>query len=366
MTEPTTSGVPATPVSGDVPADEPTATPPVAAAGEQVGEGEAPSGAADPATMPEPAPPAEPEPAPPAEPEPAPPAEPEPSPVAPPEPAPVVPPERPPVVPPEPAPVVPPAPSPPDEPPNEPPTEPPTEPAPPAVPEPVTPDPAPATPPPAEPAAPTETLDAGLAGAAATTTELAPHPAVPQTGEVYDDEPAARAPRRGVLLGAGAAALLLLVVGALLFTAGPVADWRAAQRLADRRADALNESRQLAINLVSIDYRNLDRDLERISSSTTGQARQEFDEKILQNESYKNLVRENEAVITSKIQRIGLEPCGTEDRECLRGDRAVVLVFLDQESKNKLRTTPRVDRNRVALTVVRRGDSWLVSEVKVV
>jgi Mce-associated membrane protein len=43
----------------------------------------------------------------------------------------------------------------------------------------------------------------------------------------------------------------------------------------------------------------------------------------------------------------------------------VVLVFLDQESRNKLRTTPRVDRNRVALTLVRTNGHWLVSEVAV-
>jgi hypothetical protein len=282
-----------------------------------------------------------------------------PSPAAP-DPVPAPPPE--PVTPPVPEPAPEPAPAPAPEPVLEPEPAPAPWPEPEPVPEPE-PGPVPLPePPPAPTAQETATVEAGLAAAAATTTELAPHPAVPvETLEFAPPEPPRR---RGWLLGLGIATLPLAAAVALVYAAG--SDGRAAERLADRRAEALAQARQLALNLVSIDYRTLDRDLKRISDSTTGKAREEFDDKILKNDSYKDLVRDNKAVITSTIQRIGLEPCGAEDEACLRGDTAVVLVFLDQESKNKLRTTPRVDRNRVALTLVRRGDRWLVSEVKVV
>lgn len=249
--------------------------------------------------------------------------------------------------------------------------------------------PAPYVPPPAEPAAPdpapdpivpaperapivppTATLDAGLAAAAAATTEVAPPPSVPAT----EPEPAAESPEppaaepsrsRGRALLAGVAGVVLLaVVGGGVWLAG--SDARAAQRTERRRADALAQSRQLALNLVSIDYRTLDRDLHRIADSTTGKARSEFDEKILENEPYKKLVTDNQAVLTSTIKRIGIEPCGADDKACKRGDAATVLVFLDQESKNKLRPTPRVDRNRVVLGLVRHGNRWLVNEVSVI
>jgi Mce-associated membrane protein len=211
---------------------------------------------------------------------------------------------------------------------------------------------------------PTATLDAGLAAAAATTTEVAPPPAVP-LDLAPAEQPAAddRRGRRNAWI-AVFVVIVLLAAGGLL-AAGPLTDWRLAARLAERRNDALADARRLALNIGSIDYRNLDRDLTRISDSTTGKARSEFDAKILKNDAYKTLVKENQAVLTSTVVRIGLEPCGTADKACNNGDSAVALVFLDQESKNKLRPTPRVDRNRVALTLVRRGKTWLISEVAV-
>jgi hypothetical protein len=257
--------------------------------------------------------------------------------------------------------------------PEPPPVEPPAEPVAPTAPEPITPsapDPVPVPPTepvaPEEPAAQTTTLDAGLAAAAATTTEVAPPATVPSpTPEPVAADPVRRARRRGMLLGLVSAGVLALLVAAALTATGPIAAERREDRADDRRAAAVRQAGQLALNLVSINYQTLDEDLKRISESTTGKARAEFDEKILENESYKDLVVDNQAVITSKIQRIGIEPCGTDDAACKRGDTATVLVFLDQESKNKLRTTPRVDRNRVLLTLVRHGEKWLVSEVKV-
>jgi hypothetical protein len=231
------------------------------------------------------------------------------------------------------------------------------------------PDPPPlATPPAGQPTSSEPTLDAGLAAAAATTAELAPPPSVPVPyGTAYDPASGAEpTDRRRVALPALLTALVLLATGGLLWFYGPPAKGRDAVRLADRRADAYAQSRQLALNLVSIDYKTLDRDLKRIADSTTGKARDEFDKKILSNEAYKSLVKDNEAVLTSTINRIGLEPCGSGDKACKRGDRVTVLVFLDQESKNKLRPTPRVDRNRVVLTLVRVRAHWLVSDVAVV
>jgi Mce-associated membrane protein len=215
--------------------------------------------------------------------------------------------------------------------------------------------------PPTPPTPPNATLDAGLAAAAATTTETAPPAAVPTWGEPFA-EPTARRSRTGLVVASAVVALLLLA-GFLL--AGPVGDWRHAARLESRRDDALADARRLALNIGSIDYKNLDRDLTRISDSTTGKAREEFDAKILKNDAYKTLVKENQAVLASTIQRIGLEPCGGNDKACKAGDKVVALVFLDQESKNKLRPTPRIDRNRVALTLVRRGRTWLISDVAV-
>ncbi|HEU0130703.1 MAG TPA: hypothetical protein VFQ85_06900, partial [Mycobacteriales bacterium] len=231
--------------------------------------------------------------------------------------------------------------------------------------------PAPAPPPAVAAPEPTATVDAGLAAAAATTTELAPHPAVPAEDESpwdpprrYDEPP--RGGRRPVLVVA-VTMVAVVLLGALGWVASrPVLDWRRADRLAARRAEALRAARTLALNIGSLDHKNLDRDLTRIAESTTGEAREEFDAKILKNDAYKALVKENEATLTSTVQRIGLEPCGSDDTACRDGKRVVVLVFYDQESRNKLRPTPRVDRNRVALTLVRSHGKWLISDVAVV
>jgi Mce-associated membrane protein len=205
-----------------------------------------------------------------------------------------------------------------------------------------------------------DTVAMGLSGAGSATTELAPDQVLPPRG--YDGGMRGR----GVVgLVVGLVAIVLLVAGALAAWFGPVKGGREEQRLADRRQEAVNRARELALNIGTLNYARLDDDLRKIAESTTGKARAEFDEKILKNEAYKKLVRDNQAELRTTIVRIGLEPCGDRDEACLRGDTAVALVFLDQESKNKLRPTPRVDRNRVALTLVRDGDGWLISEVQV-
>src|ERR1700752_1833236 len=109
---------------------------------------------------------------------------------------------------------------------------------------------------------------AALATPVATAVETPPPPALPEEPlvETGEDVPFVQAGRSWDLLAGVAVALLGIVVAAVVWFTG--SDARAGQRGAGRRADALAEARQLALNLVSIDYRTLDRDLKRISDST--------------------------------------------------------------------------------------------------
>jgi Mce-associated membrane protein len=228
-----------------------------------------------------------------------------------------------------------------------------------------------------DPIVPPNALDTGLTEAAAATTELAPTPILvaepelaPEPSEPLETEPApepipdaVRTRRRIPLLAVAAVVLAALVAGTVTWLAGSSA--RAAQTLADRRAEALAQARTLVLNLVSIDYRTVDRDFTRIRDSETGHQRAGWD-KLLSNGKYKALITESKAVLKGTIKRIGLEPCGADDRACRRGDAAVVLAFVDEENTNKFRTTPRVDHNRVAVTLVRTGHRWLISDLAVI
>ena len=51
--------------------------------------------------------------------------------------------------------------------------------------------------------------------------------------------------------------------------------------------------------------------------------------------------------------------------ESYSDDRASVLVAVDQEVRSAAKPGATVDRSRIRLTLVRAGDGWLVSAVKV-
>ena len=237
---------------------------------------------------------------------------------------------------------------------------------------------APAEEPPAAPAAPVEEPVSPPEPVAApapdpvevpATPELAsavPAPDVPDVPDVSEEAEPAPDRRHPVLARLPLVLLALLLIGALVAWLGPVRDWRQAARRDERRSQAVSQSGKLALYLSTVRHDKLDEDLRHIAEITTGEAHKEFAESLFENETYKKLSRELQAVITGKVVRTALVPCGTDDSACRRGDEATVIVFVDQSRSNKVNRTPRVERTPYVLTLVRRGDTWLISEVELI
>ena len=46
-----------------------------------------------------------------------------------------------------------------------------------------------------------------------------------------------------------------------------------------------------------------------------------------------------------------------------QADKVVCLVFVNQQSASLVRKTPQITQSRLQMTLVRRGDRWLVEDV---
>lgn len=172
------------------------------------------------------------------------------------------------------------------------------------------------------------------------------------------DEPGA--PTRGsrrrpagpalVLVALALAAVACLVLVAL--TLPRLSD--AADRDA-RRTAILAAARQHAVNFTTLDYRRLDRDLERVLDGATGQFRAQFKAGTA---DLSTLVTENQAVSQGEVLEAGLV---SDD-----ADSARVLVVADSTVTNTADPGPQKRYYRLQLDLVLRGDRWLVSDLQFV
>ena len=124
-----------------------------------------------------------------------------------------------------------------------------------------------------------------------------------------------------------------------------------AQSLA--RDSAVATATKYAIDFGSYDYAKLDQDFQVVSSHLTPA----FASK------YKQISQQLRSVIV-QYKGKSTATVGGAGVESLRGKQAVVLIFLDQTVTTTQSKTPRVDRNRVKMTMQRqpRG-TWLISDL---
>lgn len=162
--------------------------------------------------------------------------------------------------------------------------------------------------------------------------------------------------------------ILLAAVAVLLFvlerrTAAQAADYRSARvgavtrdgRIADQSAGAAAQKAAVADikTLLSYNATTLDRDFAKGKSVTTGQFAKDYAQQFTAfvkptAAQYKVSVTAN--VVTSAV-------------ESNSQDTAVVLLFVDQTTKSSQLPAPRVDQNRVKLTMTRVHGTWLISDV---
>jgi hypothetical protein len=160
-----------------------------------------------------------------------------------------------------------------------------------------------------------------------------------------------RRPRRpGLPRPVVAAALLLLL--AVAAGAGYVTGHR--DDRAGDRAGALAAARQYAADLTTYDFGTIDADFARFARHGTPSFRRTF--------------AATEAATRPAIVKAQSRALGTvvgAGIESLSGERATVLVAVDQEVRSARQVGRTVKPSRIRMTLVRSGGGWLISALQV-
>jgi len=129
----------------------------------------------------------------------------------------------------------------------------------------------------------------------------------------------------------------------------------AAQREQDQRAAALQSAKQTAINMQTLDHKNLQRDIDRVTSGMTGTAKDQW---ATLAKTLADTVSKTKTTSSVQSARAGVVSI---DR-----DSAEVIVWVSAISTNEKVPQGAPMTGRWDFELTREGDRWLVSKLGVV
>lgn len=153
----------------------------------------------------------------------------------------------------------------------------------------------------------------------------------------------------------------LAVLGVLVLALGVAAgvlwsDWRALRGGEEAAAEALSAAKAIAPELLSYDYRTVERDLARAGQHTTGALTRQYAEL---SGSLAARAKERKMVQTASVVAAAVERA--------EPDRVEVLLFVNTgtitEAAGKTEPRQQVSRTRARLVMSRQGDRWLVLDL---
>jgi Mce-associated membrane protein len=145
----------------------------------------------------------------------------------------------------------------------------------------------------------------------------------------------------------------VLVAGAVWVWQDGERDAAAAEAAEDRAA--LNAATLQTLNWASVDYRDVDTFVEKVTEGATGPFLQQFQES---ETALRRLIGANESVQVPTIPRGG---AGLLER---RGDEARVLIVMDAQVTNTSSPKPQPRQYRLQVTVTKVDGQWLTSELE--
>ncbi len=157
-----------------------------------------------------------------------------------------------------------------------------------------------------------------------------------------------RPSRKVVALGLGA----LLVIGSLATSVVLAIDLKREREVADAGRQALAAAQQYAVVLTSVDAGKLDENFTAVLGGATGEFKQMYSESSSQ---LKQALIDNKARADGKVIAAGIKSATK--------DKVEVMLFLDQSVTNALNPEPRLDRNRIIITMEKVDGRWLASDV---
>ncbi len=122
------------------------------------------------------------------------------------------------------------------------------------------------------------------------------------------------------------------------------------------RQSALSTAKKYAVDFGSYDYAKLDQDFQLVSSHLTKSFAAKY-EQISQ--QLKSVIVQYKGKSTATVQGAGIS--------AFTAKQAVVVLFLDQTVSTTQSQKPRVDRNRLTMTLQHQPDgTWLISDLALV
>lgn len=156
--------------------------------------------------------------------------------------------------------------------------------------------------------------------------------------------------RRGLISVIAAALCVPVAVGVVLLSVKA----SAATDRNQARHGALGAAAHIARDLLSYDYRTIDRDLARARAETTGEFARQYAAEITQ---LRSQALASHAIVQARVRDTGIVSAG--------GDRVVVLAFIDQVSITRTSAsavpTTRLLPSAVKMTLAQVDGRWRVS-----
>lgn len=119
------------------------------------------------------------------------------------------------------------------------------------------------------------------------------------------------------------------------------------------RKSATAAAQEYALDFSTYDYQHLDQDFQTVTSHLAPSFRDSYTKTVA---SLKAIVVQYKGSATATIQGVGVTSVNSK--------KAVVLVFLDQKVTNTNLKAPRIDTNRLQITLERTGGTWLMSDLQ--
>jgi Mce-associated membrane protein len=165
------------------------------------------------------------------------------------------------------------------------------------------------------------------------------------------------AQRRDRRLGRPGSALLVLLaltLAALVVLAVVAIKARGAEQVETARDQAQAAATDHVVDILSYDYRHLSRDFARGGAALTGRFKGDYAQTT--SRVIRPTAEQYHAVVKAEVAGSSVVSATSE--------RVVVLLFVNQTTTSTRLDGPKVDLNRVRLTLDKTGGQWLVSDVQ--
>jgi len=137
-----------------------------------------------------------------------------------------------------------------------------------------------------------------------------------------------------------------------------VVPWHAAEArrtLANNQAAAASSAGVIVVKMLGYDYKSFDRHTTEVSALLTGGFKQEFVRAAT--DVVKPIAVQNQAVVLAKVSEVSVMSTPNQDT-------VKILAFVNQTTTSSKLDRPRIDQNRVILTMSQTQGRWLVSKVE--